>query len=167
MPVYQARAALDQFWDRQIPVNPKRIAEAAGARVLEDWSMSDHDLSGSFDIEYGIPTIRFNPNDAIVRQRFTIAHELGHMLLQHGRAMRDNARNYSSTTMQLRERDANTFAAELLMPKEVLDWLVFRENITDTQELARILNVSGAAMQYRLQNLGLLRSPFPSPAHHY
>jgi Zn-dependent peptidase ImmA (M78 family) len=69
--------------------------------------------------------------------------------------------------MQLRERDANTFAAELLMPKEVLDWLVFRENITDTQELARILNVSGAAMQYRLQNLGLLRSPFPSPAHHY
>lgn len=157
MPVRQARAALDQYWNRKIPVDPAQIAQSAGAKIYPDQSMQAEDLSGSFDIEGGTPTIRYNPYDASVRQRFTIAHELGHMLLQHGHSFRDNANNYSSSTALFRERDANSFAAELLMPKEVLDWLVFKENITDVQELARLLNVSGAAMHYRLKNLGLLR----------
>lgn len=157
MPVRQARAALDQYWNRQIPVDPAQIAQAAGAKVYADQDMLFQDLSGCFDIENGTPTIRFNPGDAPVRQRFTIAHELGHMFLQHGHSFRDNANNYNSGTALLRERDANSFAAELLMPKEVLDWLLFKENITDVQELARLLNVSGAAMHYRLKNLGFLR----------
>ncbi|MGY2267671.1 ImmA/IrrE family metallo-endopeptidase [Pseudomonas sp. SDO5561_S422] len=157
MPVRTAQAVLDQYWDRQLPVDPYRIARAAGASVEPDYGMSAHDLSGCFDVVNNIPVIRFNPDDANVRQRFTIAHELGHMFLKHGHSFRDNAKNYSSGTHLYRERDANSFAAELLMPKEVVEWLVFKEKKYDVEEMAGILNVSGAAMHYRLMNLGLIR----------
>ncbi|EKM6409791.1 ImmA/IrrE family metallo-endopeptidase [Pseudomonas aeruginosa] len=159
MPIKTARAILDRYWDRSIPVDPFKIAQMAGARVLADHDMPHQDLSGSFTLEGNVPTIRFNPEDARVRQRFTVAHEIAHWALQHGPAMRDNARNYSSSTAYYRERDANTFAAELLMPQEVVEWMVYSKNMTDVQEMAILLDVSGAAMHYRLQNLGLLRNP--------
>ncbi|EJB8384336.1 TPA: ImmA/IrrE family metallo-endopeptidase [Pseudomonas aeruginosa] len=167
MPIKTARVILDRYWDRSIPVDPFKIAKMAGAKVLPDPSMTYHDLSGSFTLENDVPTIRFNPDDARVRQRFTVAHEIAHWALQHGPAMRDNARNYSSSTAYYRERDANTFAAELLMPQEVVEWMVYSKNMTDVQEMASLLDVSGAAMHYRLQNLGLLRGSQDSPLTHH
>lgn len=157
MPVRQAQAILDRYWNRQIPVDPAQIAQAAGAQIFADYGMSAEDLSGCFDIENGTPTIRFNPDDAWVRQRFTIAHELGHMMLGHGRAMRDNKRNYSASVDQYREREANSFAAELLMPREVIEWMVVERGERDVGKMSRDLGVSELAMSYRLKNLGYLR----------
>lgn len=157
MPVRTAKAILEQYWDRKIPVDPAQIARDAGAQVIADGTMSRSDLSGSFDVENGVPTIRYNPDDAAVRRRFTIAHELGHMFLNHGRSMRDNARNYDTHTQALREQDANRFAAELLMPKEVIDWMIYKEGYNDVDQMARDLNVSSTAMRFRLRNLGILR----------
>ncbi|MDE1970088.1 MAG: ImmA/IrrE family metallo-endopeptidase [Patescibacteria group bacterium] len=60
----------------------------------------------------GYPTIGFNPDVSWVRRRFTIAHEIGHLLLGHvckGPAFEDNP-----------EAEANQFAAELLMPLSFL-----------------------------------------------
>ncbi len=153
MPVRQAQAILSQYWNRQIPVDPAQIARDAGAQIFADYSMSADDLSGCFDIENGVPTIRFNPDDAWVRQRFTIAHELGHMILGHGRAMRDNSQNYRESANHYIEREANTFAAELLMPREVIDWMI-HQGRTDIGQMSRDLGVSEMAMRYRLRNLG-------------
>ncbi len=52
-------------------------------------------------------TIGFNPDHSWVRRRFTIAHELGHLYLGHtcGGDQNDN-----------KEKEANQFAAELLVP---------------------------------------------------
>ena len=158
MPARSAKAILDQYWNRKIPVDPAQIAQAAGARIFADYSMSAKDLSGCFDVENGTPTISFNPDDAWVRQRFTIAHELGHMSLNHGRAMRDNKHNYSSAAEHYKEREANAFAAELLMPSEVVRWLIVNQGEKDIGKMSRTLGVSEAAMRYRLINLGYLPS---------
>lgn len=158
MPVRQAQNILDRYWNRQIPVDPAQIAKEAGAQIFADYSMSKDDLSGCFDVENGVPTIRFNPDDAWVRQRFTIAHELGHMTLNHGRAMRDNKQNYRASADNYKEREANAFAAELLMPREVIEWMVGERGERDIGKMSRDLGVSEAAMQYRLKNLGYLRN---------
>jgi Zn-dependent peptidase ImmA (M78 family) len=156
MPVRQAQAILAQYWNRQIPVDPSDLAMRLGADVFADSAMIWSDLSGCFDYENGRPTIRFNPDDAWVRQRFTIAHELGHMVLNHGRSMRDNAANYSTNAQHYHEREANAFAAELLMPKEVVDWMLSRGNNRDIGSMSRELGVSETAMRFRLINLGYI-----------
>ncbi|WP_417585373.1 ImmA/IrrE family metallo-endopeptidase [Pelagibacterium sp.] len=154
--IMDAKAALDAYWDGSLPIDPAKLARRAGASVVADPRMREKDLSGSFDLTASGPLITVNPSDAKVRQRFTVAHELGHMFLKHGAAFRDNARNYTSAAL-LKEREANNFAAELLMPAEVLQWLIQKKDLTSITALAQALNVSGAAMEYRLKNLGLLR----------
>ncbi len=73
-----------------------------------------------------------NADDPVPRQRFSLAHELGHFLLHsdqiqdefaHGRIL---ALEYSATKQKAdshyltRERQANRFAAELLMPERIV-----------------------------------------------
>jgi Zn-dependent peptidase ImmA (M78 family) len=157
MPVRTAQAALERYWDRQLPIDPVRIARAAGAVVRTDNSMRLLDLSGSFDAQDEVQTICYNPDDSEVRQRFTVAHELGHMLLRHGPSFKDSAIHFSSGIQSIKEREANSFAMELLMPKEVLDWLVYKEKVHDVEAMAVKLKVSGAALHYRLVDLGYLR----------
>ncbi len=73
-----------------------------------------------------------NADDPITRQRFSLAHELGHFLL-HSEHIRDEfaqgrilALEYSATDQKAdanylaRERQANRFAAELLMPEGIV-----------------------------------------------
>ncbi|MBT1120754.1 ImmA/IrrE family metallo-endopeptidase [Stutzerimonas nitrititolerans] len=158
MPVRTAKAILDQYWNRQIPVDPAQIAQQAGAQVLADYSMPSKGLSGSFDIEHGQPVISFNPNDAWVRQRFTIAHELGHMTLGHGPGLRDSNWSFSGSVQDWKEREANAFSAELLMPSEVMEWFVVQRGERDIGRMSRELGVSEAAMRFRLKNLGYTRS---------
>lgn len=159
MPIQSARNVLNRFWNRSIPVNPFEIAQSAGAQVYPDHSMTSQGLSGSFMFENNLPIIRYNPDDAYVRRRFTVAHEIGHWVLNHGPSMRDTAHNYRMDTVYYQERDANSFAAELLMPQQVVEWMVYQNQMTDVRKMADLLEVSGAAMHYRLLNLGLLRDP--------
>ncbi len=74
-----------------------------------------------------------NANDAPVRQRFTIAHELGHLLIH--RYLTPHAdgryqvrfRNEKSASGSVREEiEANQFAAELLMPERDVRHLAIR-----------------------------------------
>jgi hypothetical protein len=66
--------------------------------------------------------ILVNSDEAPVRQRFTIAHELGHWICQCLEGSVEpvycRAADVMSETARLAEREANVFAAELLMPEE-------------------------------------------------
>ena len=104
-----------------------------------------------------------------VRQRFTIAHELGHRALHPGRELildvpvRVNLRDKtSSMASDLEEIEANAFAASLLMPEQMIrDQLNQlpaarrREPEATADALARIFKVSTPALNFRLINLGL------------
>jgi hypothetical protein len=69
-------------------------------------------VDGILVVHEGLPTIGFNPSAAWVRRRFTIAHEIGHLLLGHTCTDPDIDSNP--------EAEANQFAAELLMPLALL-----------------------------------------------
>lgn len=107
-----------------------------------------------FDDKTFIPTIEFNSNDAVTRNRFTIAHELGHYVLGHNNVYRDTSLSWIDYTGREEEISANNFAAELLMPEEQIRFYMDQVVITDLNKLARIFMVSLEALLIRLKRLG-------------
>lgn len=152
------------------PVHVEQLAEALGAEIAR------HRFEGpesGFALRDGTRwIIGVNVQTSRRRQRFTIAHELGHLLLHEGRpltvdqaVLRIDLRNeVSSMATDDQEIQANTFAATLLMPEEIV--LAYATNVVRMNgeitrddlisELARTFDVSSEAMGYRLINLGIL-----------
>jgi Zn-dependent peptidase ImmA (M78 family) len=86
--------------------------------------------------------------------RFSMAHELGHHLLDHSERFHiDVTEGNLPGSDYASERAANDFAAELLMPRRLLTR--FAEAQPETAWLAKRFGVSEIAMGYRLVNLGL------------
>lgn len=100
-----------------------------------------------------------NAGHALVRQRFTAAHELGHYiyhleLLGSGvgdtRAYRADSTPFpNAQIMPMHERQANSFAANLLMPRTVIADLK-AAGVTAPEDLAERFEVSLHAMCIRL-----------------
>ncbi|OOF36836.1 ImmA/IrrE family metallo-endopeptidase [Rodentibacter heidelbergensis] len=152
-----AQRVLDAFWDRNIPVNIDDIAQKMGVEVCYLPTLpGGEDISGRFDIVNGTPTCTVRSTDVLQRQRFTLAHELGHFALNHGGGFRDNSASFNIANYDQREVDANAFAAELVMPTVAINYAIDRLNIQSINELAELFNVSVPAMTYRLKNLGIL-----------
>lgn len=93
------------------------------------------------------------------RQRFTIAHEIGHFLLHGQRAVAERGGATNAATAGY-EREADQFAAELLMPAAFMRQAVLEDGL-DVDRLADRFEVSVGAMRQRLRRLGLT-SHFPS-----
>ena len=121
-----------------------------------------NDLSGTL-LENGKSSaiIAVNSNHAVTRRRFSTAHEIGHLAL-HSKPGKAGLRVHRRLTMagsggDPQEREANAFAAALLMPQPFLDddfnGEVAERNRT-VGNLARRYRVSPAAMTFRLMNLG-------------
>lgn len=158
------RDLLDAHWDRLLPVQPEAFARGLGYEIKTisniDLDPENRGYSGYAKIENGRKIIAVNRSEHPNRQRFTIAHEIGHHLLGHtqsGRCLRDNPNNYSSRVGNSIEAEANEFAAQLIMPEEAVRVLIERRGLTDVRELATAFSVSEAAMYFRLKNLGLMR----------
>lgn len=148
------------------PVSVDDIASHMGATV--SYEVFTEDLSGVLVKEKTRTVIGVNSFHAKTRQRFTIAHECGHLALGHSgevfvdrTVMRRDGR--SSQAVDRQEIDANRFAAELLMPKEFVLTAVERRQAKKpelsssmlVEELAEEFQVSAQAMEYRLTNLGM------------
>ena len=100
------------------------------------------------------PVILFNQDKPAVRIRFTVAHELGHLILGHVAAEQGSAvnRDFSVATDSV-EAAANQFAVRLLAPACVL-WGI--EAYT-AGEIARLCNISLRAAQFRAERMLALR----------
>ncbi len=84
--------------------------------------------------------ILYNEGVSDERKRFTIAHELGHIIMKHSGLPDD-------------EHEANVFASRLLMPACVL----YESGVQNAQEIMQMCNVSYTAAKYRLERLNILR----------
>jgi Zn-dependent peptidase ImmA (M78 family) len=103
------------------------------------------------------------------RQRFTIAHELGHLVLHPGRPYAvdstvtlNSRKDLSSLATDQQEIAANKFAAELLMPERMIRSAVralasprVPNEDQILERLAREFEVSVEPMSFRLINLGI------------
>ena len=145
---------------KNIPVQVEEIASKLQIKISRAPSK---DFSGLLIRKDGHALIGVNDNEAPVRQRFTIAHELGHFLL-HPRKdtfvdYRDNKKDIMRTAV---EKQANMFAAALLMPRTLLE-KDFRALIkkgfgeAELMFLADKYQVSEDAMKFRLLNLNFLK----------
>jgi hypothetical protein len=88
------------------------------------------------------------------RRRFTIAHEIGHFVL-HPERCRPERGGVVNEAGRMEEREADAFAAELLMPEHLVRDAV-REQGLDVERLADRFEVSRKAMQARLRHMGLV-----------
>ncbi len=146
----KADLVLRAHWDGKFPVDPRGIAERMHATLA-----TCSPESGSIVIKDDEVVISVNENESSVRQRFTIAHEIGHWVLGHGSNFRDSPEEFLTQSPSLVEREANAFAANLLMPKSAVQDKVFVEKAS-IEAMAEWFNVSRAAMKWRLRNLHLL-----------
>lgn len=143
---------------RSTPVQIEEIAEKLGIRIKR--APSD-DFSGLLLRKDGRALIGINDSESHVRQRFTIAHELGHFFLHQAKdAFVDYRDNQSGIVRSFKEREANMFAAAFLIPRKLLVADVQKissKGIFDPEieSLARKYDVSKESMNYRLLNLGL------------
>jgi len=139
------------------PVKIAAIARALGVEVRSATLKPriSGELKKSETSESGY-RIRVNRHEAPVRQRFTIAHEVGHFLLHRdliGDGIEDNILYRSSLSNQI-EIEANRMAAELLMPRGLI--LPYVEQcggrISDdlVLRLSEDFEVSEAAMRIRV-----------------
>lgn len=150
-----------------IPINDLAFQRGLAVRPYD---LGDN-VSGVLVINDGTGFIGYNPNESKVRQRFTIAHELGHYELHNkdneSALFVDNQfkvefRNQNSSTGEMiYEREANAFAASILMPEKILVKEIKNHHFElsdddNLQELAKLFNVSVSAMTFRLVNLKLL-----------
>jgi Zn-dependent peptidase ImmA (M78 family) len=76
-----ARTFQGKYWDWTIPVDVVAMALAAGPSVVAD---QDLGASGQLSFDGTTPVIRYSTTEHPVRQRFTVAHALGHLMLEHG-----------------------------------------------------------------------------------
>lgn len=150
-PTERADYILEQYWNGNIPVNPMSIASKLNISVAYDKTIQ---FSGWYSQETQV--ISINPDDRLQRQRFTIAHEIGHAVMGHGSSPRDTSQLYSKYNYLEEERDANDFAAELLMPNKIVNFLIHEKKIVTINELCSMLDVSQSAMRIKLERLGYL-----------
>ncbi len=152
MPVTRAREILQQFGTK-FPVDVLGIAQRMGFLVISE---TNPPYGGMAEILDGRRIIRYRLSDPFRRQRFTIAHEIGHHELGHtrdGACCRDDDYTPGSDP---KEREANAFAAELLVPSKYLQLVMEHAQYQSIQDIADRFDVSGAVIEYRLKDLGYI-----------
>ena len=112
--------------------------------------------SGFTTWERGAWRIGINSDEPLVRQRFTLAHELKHVLdASHEDTIYGHLSTGPAKDRHI-EAVCDHFAASLLMPR---GWVkkLWGQGIQDLDVLAQHFDVSLTAMHIRLQNLGLIQ----------
>ncbi len=162
-----ARQLLKHF-GKNPPIDIESLLEAHNI-VIRTQELEDS-VSGMLVIKDDRAIIGVNEGHHLNRQRFTLAHELGHFLLHRGASsifidastvfFRDIT---SSDGSKVQEIEANAFAAELLMPEKQLRDMIRNQPFDAFDEgavrrLAAQFGVSAQALTIRLTKLGLINT---------
>lgn len=154
-------SALLQNHGAEVPVPVVAIAQSLGISIV---TVKMPEFAGSIpsgvlnETEDGKWSILLRADDGITRQRFTIAHQIGHFLLHKNQQFIDTFP--AGEVFQIKqesdeaELQANHFALCLLLPKKLVTehW----QQIRNVSVLAEFFNVSESTMQYRLFSLGII-----------
>ena len=134
------------------PINVAELARHYGIKV--DLRPMEDDISGHLSLKNGTWHISVNSLHHWKRQRFTLAHELGHFFLHRWKCQNftDKMLFRKNETSPM-EVEANNFAADLLMPeREFRDYI--GEKSSKVEELAEHFAVSALAVRVRAKKLG-------------
>lgn len=139
---------------QDIPVDVRALGAALGLKIIA--SNLDDDVSGKIERDWrGDFIITVNLNHSETRKRFTIAHEIAHYVLHRDKisdGIVDDGLYRDKRLSSAVERQANRYAAEILMPwpKVIDDPDFFSGN---TVSLANRFGVSPAVAEIRVKEL--------------
>lgn len=153
-----ARKVLDGSWDQRIPVNVEQICRACGVTTYK--CIMPADLSGMIVKRASERDAKafIDKEEPGVRQRFILAHELGHFI-ERTVIAKDDEYGFGEGRMYGRgEKDyfpheffADEFAGAILMPESRVE--EFRSAGKDLAIMAQLFDVPVSAMRMRLGNL--------------
>lgn len=144
----------------KFPVDPIAIAQKLGVEVFFV-EFPDNSISGVLfkTKDMDVPSILINKEVKPNKQRFTIAHEIGHYIYNVTELGMNDSNSYDSVdyrnhnpSEELAKDDvfADAFASELLMPREVIQ---AQQNDINYFELANLFSVSIEEMSNRVRNI--------------
>lgn len=168
----RAYKLLDECVIEEVPVALETVVNVVNARLT--YEPFKGNLSGLLYRDVDSTIIGVNERHSEQRQRFTIAHEIGHLLMHEGDTVHiDGNESFrvkfrderSSLADDIEEIEANAFAAALLMPEHLLlnefrqefeNGIDLAADMDGIERLAKKFNVSQQALLIRLSRLGLL-----------
>ncbi|WP_375725253.1 ImmA/IrrE family metallo-endopeptidase [Arcobacter sp. KX21116] len=154
-------------YNLKLPIEVDEIIKILGISIEKKPDFRKAKVTGSITMKEGIPRVWINPmmNQSKERERFTLAHELGHFMLHIAPSFRDdyisddNIEWNRDNNWDVKEMEANKFAAELLMPleqiKEEFNTIDSSDREIKIEKLSEIFKVSRQAIQFRLQSIGV------------
>lgn len=111
-------------WPRGVPIDPVEMLDPAIAAAILGYAYEDADYLGddvAGIIDYRSKQISVSHQFSVPVRRFTAAHELGHALLHREQRMhRDRPADGSAARRDVKEVEADRFAAFFLMPEKLL-----------------------------------------------
>ena len=165
---HDAAVKLLEEYKGEFPIPIIKIVKDAGFSVyIQDlprniggYIVVDADLEKKFNTD---KIIVVNESENTKRRRFTVAHEFGHYLFdfKSGREFA-NAFENDNTSSSQKEKKANAFAAELLMPQEEFSNKFRKLKETNISEFDIISALSEyfltplKAVEKRINEIGLL-----------
>jgi Zn-dependent peptidase ImmA (M78 family) len=150
--VRTAQASLVKYFSKPntpsglaVPVDVEQLATALGFQVVRIHSVTD-EFSGLVSPKHKL--IGVNGNHHVHRQRFTVAHEIGHIVLNH-------PPESHCTQNQIDEynREADVCASELLIPTQLIAPHLLESRMTSVSTLSKLFDVSEEAMSMKIQNI--------------
>ena len=147
-----ARKILKESGSLKVPIDVNKIADFYGFRValLDQPSEKFSGITHKTKKAIGI-----NKNHHPVRQRFSLAHELGHYFLDHPTADEELPSEEGDQERNIYESEANEFAGELLVPREVLKSSLMEHK--DIESLKKLFNVSRHVITLQITKHGFLK----------
>lgn len=155
----EAQRIIKEFYRENSPSLPIPVIEIAESYQFSVRKVNlgeySSKIAGFTDLKNN--TIFVNESDSENRQAFTIAHELGHQIIH-----KDRIKPTEKFTIVYRqplgkadpnplEQEANTFAAELLVPLKLLNEYL-NKGISEPSILSEIFGVSQEVIVYRLKD---------------
>lgn len=160
----EARNLFAEHGSSSLPVDPETAAQKLGAIVVRQSTPAD--LSGMLLRRDGQNVIGLNADLPDARQRFALAHLVGHLHLHRSRELildtvaRHSHGNLPSMPTDREEAEANRFAGALLAPEGIVRRMAAEADVATAAELVGLLaprfGLTEAAMGYRLISLGII-----------
>ena len=142
----------DQNGIKRCPLDVEGLAKFLGIEVR--FENLKGDISGILEKNDAKWIMRVNKKHHPHRQRYTIAHELGHYCLhRHQESIFEDVIFFRGLKPTETEWQANQFASEILMPDYEFSKAI-EEGITDIEQLAKRFCVSSMAVRVRAKQLG-------------
>jgi len=167
----EAEKLLGELALKFMPIDLEAVAKKLGINLVFD-NLED-DISGFIKSEDNEAICVINKRQHANRQRFTIAHEIGHFILHCqgkdgfyiDKGFQFRRDGNSATGVYDKEIEANNYAAGLLMPEELVKEEFQKisnefDSYVHIPLLAKKFKVSKQAMTFRLINLKLISDVF-------